>query len=621
MSTYFDEQAYLRANPDVAAAVARGEFKSGADHYNLYGQYERRAGDGSNSGAQIHFWDSPAWQAANVPEQNKALSTTPKTAGWGQGFDQWFQKFQYWDDPVYRQQLEKTLSDPSSKVLAQVRNPTGVAIGEQRSDGAVWDGMRWTDPLNYNITLDHTGSLEHQRNAANLLRLHSVLSNTTAMYANGVDGAGIVAATDPQRQGFMVGQSPLWTGGAYFAYDGSIATPGSGLAATNNLHAVGKGGGMAGGPAQVNPSDMLRDDPSWVPNRGLSANGSGAPFSFEWGPNGTMRIAGGGLLGSATGVGAIGGGGSSGGSGSGASSGSGLSVGGGTPAGGSGSASSGLSSSIGYGSSITTPNQPLPNTALIEGRLSTLLATDQHGNYTHPLVRQAAERAMQAFAGRGLLNSSMAIQAAQEAAIAKAIDIAGPDAQRVFDNLRGDKDWAYRFQQDRLNNAAEIEKARILANLDLDKLRAEYGYRADADSISQAFNLRQNYVNSIANITNNYQQMVNNINQSGMRPEDKQAALADAAATRDAEVAYVNDLYSKMPGWQRAWLSPAVPTQGVDINTITNVRTLRNIIADPAQPQAIRDAAQARLNQMLQQQAAQQPSGGLLNTTPEPNYA
>lgn len=311
-----------------------------------------------------------------------------------------------------------------------------------------------------------------------------------------------------------------------------------------------------------------------------------------------------------------------------------IAIGGGVAAGGSGlsaggsgaSGSSGLSSSIGYGGSITTPNQPLPNTALIEGRLSTLLATDQHGNYTNPLVRQASERAMQAFAGRGLLNSSMAIQAAQEAAIAKAIDIAGPDAQRVFDNLRGDKDWAYRFEQDRLNNAAEIEKARILANLDLDKLRAEYGYRADADAVANAFNLRQNYVNSIANITNNYQQMVNNINQSGMRPEDKQGALADAAATRDAEVAYVNDLYSKMPGWQQAWLSPAVPTQGVDINTITNVSTLRNIIADPAQPQAVRNAAQARLNQLLQQQTAQQqtaqqPSGGLLNTTPEPNYA
>lgn len=277
-----------------------------------------------------------------------------------------------------------------------------------------------------------------------------------------------------------------------------------------------------------------------------------------------------------------------------------------------------LSSVVGGG---TSAGGDLPSNALIQGRLNALLSTDSFGNYTNPVVRQAAERAMQAFAGRGLLNSSMAIQAAQEAAIAKAIEIAGPDAQRVFDNLRGDKDWAYRFEQDRLNNAAEIERARILANLDLDKLRAEYGYRADADSISQAFNLRQNYVNSIANITNNYQQMVNNINQSGMRPEDKQAALADAAATRDAEAAYINDLYSKMPGWQQAWLSPAVPTRGVDINTITNVSTLRNIIADPAQPQAIRDAAQARLNQMLQQQAAQQPSGGLLNTTPEPNYA
>ncbi|WP_427025557.1 beta strand repeat-containing protein [Aureimonas ureilytica] len=38
----FDEQFYLSKNPDVAAAVSRGLFASGADHYNQFGRFEAR---------------------------------------------------------------------------------------------------------------------------------------------------------------------------------------------------------------------------------------------------------------------------------------------------------------------------------------------------------------------------------------------------------------------------------------------------------------------------------------------------------------------------------------------------------------------------------------------------
>lgn len=39
----FDEIAYLDANPDVAAAVVRGEFTSGEDHYARFGKFESRS--------------------------------------------------------------------------------------------------------------------------------------------------------------------------------------------------------------------------------------------------------------------------------------------------------------------------------------------------------------------------------------------------------------------------------------------------------------------------------------------------------------------------------------------------------------------------------------------------
>ena len=38
----FDEGAYLRCNPDVRAAVYRGQFQSGLHHYQAHGQRENR---------------------------------------------------------------------------------------------------------------------------------------------------------------------------------------------------------------------------------------------------------------------------------------------------------------------------------------------------------------------------------------------------------------------------------------------------------------------------------------------------------------------------------------------------------------------------------------------------
>jgi hypothetical protein len=40
----WNEALYLAANPDVAAAVARKDFKSGREHYDLAGRAERRQG-------------------------------------------------------------------------------------------------------------------------------------------------------------------------------------------------------------------------------------------------------------------------------------------------------------------------------------------------------------------------------------------------------------------------------------------------------------------------------------------------------------------------------------------------------------------------------------------------
>jgi hypothetical protein len=38
----FDESGYLAANPDVAEAVRKGQFKSGRQHFEGHGLKERR---------------------------------------------------------------------------------------------------------------------------------------------------------------------------------------------------------------------------------------------------------------------------------------------------------------------------------------------------------------------------------------------------------------------------------------------------------------------------------------------------------------------------------------------------------------------------------------------------
>lgn len=232
-------------------------------------------------------------------------------------------------------------------------------------------------------------------------------------------------------------------------------------------------------------------------------------------------------------------------------------------------------------------------TETIEGRLGNLLALDANGNYTNEVVRQAHDRAKQQFAARGLLNSSMAVQAGQEAVIAKAIEIAGPDAERYFQNRRANVDSQNTFARDELNHM----------------------YRTDENSQQQSFKredqdfaMRQDYQKAVQNVSTNYQKQMDTVNASNMTPADKSTAIAQITQQRDGELAYLNNVYSRMPRWQSEWASAAVPTDGVDIAAATNVSMLENIANDPAQPAAKREAARTRIAQLRAASPAPAPA-------------
>ena len=139
-------------------------------------------------------------------------------------------------------------------------------------------------------------------------------------------------------------------------------------------------------------------------------------------------------------------------------------------------------------------------TMTIEGRINNILGRDANGNYTNPVIQQAAMRARQSFAGRGLLNSSMSEQAALEAVTAKAIEIAGPDAQTYFSQGRANQDATNVFARDEQNFKYDLDKMATqqgyteknmgLANgYDIGKLGLQQGYTEKNMGLANGFDL------------------------------------------------------------------------------------------------------------------------------------
>ena len=560
----FDEQAYLAANPDVAAAVKAGAF-SAAEHYQQYGQaegrspygnaevyqqkpmevYQQKSGGAPSTSAQPN-WASGAGYAANI--------TAPAGTG------------------AYYQQL--------NDAMAAYRAGTGVnpATGKLAKDeaGTFWNpgnaGMKnyfEANPdvmMNYLVNAGASGVDPRQYAIA-----HSDMGQT------GYDmGRGGVLPTGQTTFERMLGRE----GGSLYNTFGQgsaalldprqgIVTPDSDKARYQQVYGTLRSnvGPFAGLEYQEDRNRLLPGLLSQFNSLGKSGTGAGAGGSTPSGGTGGASGAGAG-----TGVGSGAGTGTGAGTGSGSSSGSSTTISSGSP-------------TLGK----VTPDQT------VEGRISNLLATDANGNYTNSLVRQASERATQAFAGRGLLNSSMAVQAAQEAAIAKAIEIAGPDAKTMFDQSRANQDAQNQFALNATQFQQDLAKIRAEADNVIARITQEAGIRGTETDKANAQALRQNYTTSVQQATVNYTNRVNQINASGMSPADKDAAARAAAEDRDSELAFINRMYSSMPNWSSQWGAVAVPTQGIDLNTVNSIATLSNIAEDPAQSQATRDAARARI--------------------------
>lgn len=194
------------------------------------------------------------------------------------------------------------------------------------------------------------------------------------------------------------------------------------------------------------------------------------------------------------------------------------------------------------------------NTSTIEGRVANLL--DQNNR----VIQQAGNRARAAFAKRGLLNSSMAEEAAMEAMTTKAIEIAGPDAAAYLKQSQLNQDWTNKFAQGDREQGYKMETMDRQGQIDINKIAAEYGFRNTASDKESVAKLQTNYIQAIDGINNNHSTMINAINQMDATPEEKQAMITNATTARTSAISFTNAAFKRLPGWSNDWLISETPT-------------------------------------------------------------
>lgn len=224
-------------------------------------------------------------------------------------------------------------------------------------------------------------------------------------------------------------------------------------------------------------------------------------------------------------------------------------------------------------SATTTPQPPPPETA--ESRIGGLLE--------NPVVVQMGERAKQQFHSRGLLNTSLAVQGANEAMLSKAFDIASSDANQINTYRTSNLDRSSREKISAADNATSIQTAGINAGAQIQStnLRGEWDMKSAAQQQEftrentkqeQDFTRETNAQKYAAGSSEIYSTGINNIegdyitqagqidNNKDMSPEQKTAAKASLRTATDQRIMAWNAAASNLPGWTSEWaVIPVAP--------------------------------------------------------------
>ena len=221
-------------------------------------------------------------------------------------------------------------------------------------------------------------------------------------------------------------------------------------------------------------------------------------------------------------------------------------------------------------------------TETIEGRLPGLLASNS------PVLQQAQNRTAQQYNARGLLSSRSANQAGQEAVIAKAIEIASPDAATYtktgMANQSENNQFARAAQQQAYteknqiatsladirkqsaSDAAALERQSASDAAALERQKVERSAIDAAAAIERsnvdAYNTSNEYHAGIRSIDANYNNDVNGINNLDINANEKTARIFARTEQKNQSIQLLNAASAAMPGWKSEWaVIPAfVPT-------------------------------------------------------------
>jgi hypothetical protein len=176
-----------------------------------------------------------------------------------------------------------------------------------------------------------------------------------------------------------------------------------------------------------------------------------------------------------------------------------------------------------------------PRTETVSGQLDSMLAKDS------PYLQQARARGERVLAGRGLINSTMAGSAGEDAAISAALNIATPDASiygRASDYNAALTNQAGMYNADTLNSFAgkRIDQENQMSLAQLQSNTAKY--TAELNANTSRYNVDQDYKRTM---DANRDSLINNIlmqSADNMSPDRKAALLEQlgmgTAAKRDA---------------------------------------------------------------------------------------
>jgi hypothetical protein len=227
-----------------------------------------------------------------------------------------------------------------------------------------------------------------------------------------------------------------------------------------------------------------------------------------------------------------------------------------------------------------------PTTRQVDPNELTSTQLNQITSSGSPLMQRAAAQGRAAANNRGLINSSLAAQSAQNAVIEHAAPIAQADAgayqtaaqqNQQFQNQAGQFNAGNAFQREgeninALNRAGEVSfeaandlnKLNLSHQFDLENLKTEYGLKnaqlqiaADIQKEQEAYQqgneLQKAYVSNSNTLMNNYLNGWFKVQESDMTPAQKTSALNEYNATIRTWQSVLNTAYASLPAWENEW--------------------------------------------------------------------